>query len=122
MPKINFNEIKSIEITKQNAENFEQLIDIRTPYEWHETGVIKGAKLVYFYDNDRVFNPKFLEEILAVVDVNKPVALICRRGVRSLMGAEILASSGLFKEIINLSGGMSKLLFEGYETQEIEKP
>lgn len=119
MPKPNFNQITNIEISKQNAESFEQLIDIRTPYEWSETGVIKGAKLVYFYDDERVFNPKFLEEILAVVDASKPVALICRRGVRSLMGAEILASSGLFKEIINLSGGMSKLIDDGYDTQKI---
>lgn len=120
MPKPNFNPIKSIEITKQNAESFEQLIDIRTPYEWSETGIIKGAKLVYFYDDDRIFNPKFLDEILAHVDTNKPVALICRRGVRSLMGAEILASSGLFKEIINLSGGMSKLIDDGYETLQVK--
>ncbi|MDO5045934.1 rhodanese-like domain-containing protein [Campylobacter sp.] len=121
MPKPNFNQITNIEINPKNAESFEQLIDIRTPYEWLETGVVKGAKLVYFYDNDRIFNPKFLDEILAVVDPNKPVALICRRGVRSLMGAEILASSGLFKEVINLSGGMAKLLDEGYHTQKTDE-
>lgn len=117
MPKQNFIEVETIDITPENADSFEQLIDIRTPDEWRETGVIKGAKRIYLYDNDWILNPKFLDEILSAVDTKKPVALVCKRGVRSLNAAEFLASSGAFSRIINLNGGMLKFLNEGYKPE-----
>jgi len=77
------------------------LIDIRTPDEWARTGVGEGARPL---DMRR---PDFVEALrrLAGPGNDRPVALICARGVRSARMAARLAEAG-FGEIIDVPEGM----------------
>lgn len=82
------------------------LIDIRTPTEWKETGLAKGARQV------NMANPQgangFVEQLLGEVqgDRNAPIALICRTGNRSTQVQRYLQSVG-FTQVYNVKEGMA---------------
>ncbi len=82
------------------------LIDIRTPAEWKETGVAKGAKQV------NMMHPQgaqgFVDQLLGEVkgDRNAPIALICRTGNRTTQVQRYLQSVG-FTHVYNVSEGMA---------------
>jgi rhodanese-related sulfurtransferase len=80
------------------------LIDIRTPGEWKQTGVPKGAQMVDFYQPPA----SFLDAIAKATggDKSKPVALICRTGNRSAKAAEILAAQG-YTQIVHVGEGVA---------------
>lgn len=71
-----------------------QVIDVRRPAEW-EAGHIAQARLKPL---DK------LGAMLAVLDTRKPVAVHCKSGYRSSIGASILRRSG-FNEVMNVVGG-----------------
>ncbi|MDO5045432.1 rhodanese-like domain-containing protein [Campylobacter sp.] len=105
-----FAKIETVNVTPENIKNYEQIIDIRTPMEWYQTGTIKGAKLITFDPYDK---EKFLKELGENFDLKKPIALICRSGNRSFNAARMIDSDNL--NIINLNGGMGSLIRQGYE-------
>ncbi len=77
------------------------LVDIRRPDEWSLTGVGEGAVLI---DMRR---PDFVDALSAAVngDHDRPIALICARGVRSRRLGAQLAQAG-FSAILDVSEGM----------------
>lgn len=109
-------DVKTVNISPDEIKKYDQIIDIRTPSEWQETGVIAGAKTITFNPNDK---SAFLEELSKVVDIKKPIALVCRSGRRSTAAAAAIDSSDL--KIINLDGGMSSLIEQGYKTTPYKK-
>lgn len=86
------------------------VVDVRTPGEWQDTGVIAGAKLVTFAD------PKsFLTQIQGALKPGQDLVLVCHSGRRSAAAAEQLA--GLIpNHIISIDGGMSRVISSGYQT------
>ena len=76
------------------------LIDIRRPDEWAATGVGEGA--IPLDMRDLHFSNKL---IALVVSPDKPIALICARGVRSRHLAAQLSEAG-FTNIIDVPEGM----------------
>ena len=74
-----------------------QLLDVRTPEEFNE-GHIAGAVLVDVNENN------FLEQAVAVLDKQRPVAVYCRSGRRSARAANQLANQGY--SVTNLDGGV----------------
>jgi len=82
------------------------LIDIRTPPEWKETGVAKGAQLLDM--NHPQGAPGFTKALLEKLGGNKeaPVALICRTGNRTTMVQRYLQAQG-FTNVINVKEGMA---------------
>ena len=58
------------------------IVDIRTPQEWKDTGVIAGAKLVTFGDADG-----FLKAVGKDLTDGRPLILVCRSGNRSSSAA-----------------------------------
>jgi rhodanese-related sulfurtransferase len=70
------------------------LIDIRTPPEWKETGVAKGAQLLNMLHPQGA--PGFTNALLDKVkgDKNAPIALICRTGNRTTQVQRYLQSQG----------------------------
>ncbi|EJP75239.1 MULTISPECIES: rhodanese-like domain-containing protein [Campylobacter] len=107
-----FAKIETLEASPQNVEKFEQIVDVRTPSEWQETGVIKGAKLVTLVNDKGEFLAKLKD---SGVDLSKPVAFICRSGRRSLAAANLADSADA--NITNLDGGMSGLISKGYKAE-----
>ena len=91
-----------------------KIIDIRTPAEWRETGIVKGSTAIMFLDEQGNYNiPKFLKELDSVVKKDEQFALICRVGSRTGMVSEFLANK-LGYRVINLKGGIMKMISEGY--------
>ena len=89
------------------------VIDVRTPDEWRDTGVIKGAKLMTFSVNGAFDKAAWLKQEQQVVKPGEPVVLICRSGRRSKAVADYLESQPVKGKIYNASGGMDGWKSEG---------
>lgn len=77
------------------------LIDIRRPDEWKRTGIGLGAQPLDMRRDD--FTAAL--EALRTGAPNRPIALICARGVRSARLANRLAQAGM-PQIIDVPEGM----------------
>lgn len=109
-------ELQQIWATPEFAEKNIKIIDIRTPAEWRETGIVKGSYTIMFFDEKGNFNVEiFLKQLDMVVKKDEPFALICRVGSRTSMVAEFL-SERLGYKVTNLKGGIMKMIHEGYKT------
>ncbi|EAK6286131.1 rhodanese-like domain-containing protein [Campylobacter lari] len=104
-------EVKNIDINAEILENY-QVIDVRKPSEWAQTGTIKNAIKISFYNEDGSVNKNFVEEIKKISS-NKPIAIVCRSGSRSAKASALLDQNGI--EVTNLKGGMNALLSQGYQ-------
>ena len=74
-----------------------QLLDVRALDEF-EDGHIAGASLVDVNDT------AFVENAMAILDKQRPVAVYCRSGRRSARAASLLAGQGM--KVTNLNGGI----------------
>ena len=76
------------------------LVDVRTEDEWR-SGIAKGAHTV------TLGSPRMVDTIYGLLkeDASKPVAVICRSGMRSGRAAKQLADAG-FTHVHNVRGGM----------------
>lgn len=82
------------------------IVDIRTPSEWYDTGLVKGSIPIMFFNETGKYNVEaFLTELNRKVDTTKPFALICRTASRTRIVSEFLSSQLNYK-VINLLGGM----------------
>ena len=94
----------SVELLRKNI----PIVDIRTPAEWRQTGIIKGAIPIMFFDERGNYDVrKFLDELNKRVDTSKPFAVICHVGNRSAIVADFL-SKQLGYIVIDLVGGMEE--------------
>ncbi len=84
------------------------LVDIRQPHEWVETGVLPNALLIPFDDP-----ASFMRALAPHMQPGQPVALICRTGNRTGRAGRQLARQ-LPVPVINIEGGMVRLIAEGY--------
>jgi rhodanese-related sulfurtransferase len=92
--------------SKEIIDSKTPIVDIRTPEEWVETGIAKGAITIMFFDNNGNYNiDVFLKELNQKVDTKKTFALICRTGRRTKIVSAFL-SQKLNYDVINLQGGM----------------
>ncbi|EAI4440368.1 rhodanese-like domain-containing protein [Campylobacter lari] len=107
-------EVKNIDINADILENY-QVIDIRKPSEWAQTGTIKNAIKISFYNEDGSLNKNFVEEIKKISS-KKSIAIVCRSGARSAKASALLEQNGI--EVTDLKGGMNALLSQGYETSK----
>lgn len=86
------------------------IVDIRTPPEWAETGVIEGAELVTFDDPE-----SFMAKVGPEIADGRDLILICRSGNRTRRAAQMLAGR-IPNKIISVRGGMSAQIKSGYQT------
>jgi len=102
-----FTSIDAQQLQKLQKENA-PVIDIRTPGEWKETGVIPGAHKIMFFDEKGGYDVrKFLEELHKVApDRNKPVVLVCRTGSRTKVVGDFLSKQVGYKHVKDLKGGI----------------
>ena len=93
-----------LELHKKGA----PIIDIRTPAEWKETGVIPGTTKIMFFDEQGNYNiPKFMDELKKVVkDKKQPIILVCRTASRTKMVGEFLSTKMGYQNTKELSGGI----------------
>jgi rhodanese-related sulfurtransferase len=97
-----------------------KIIDIRTPGEWKETGIIKGSIPIMFFDEQGNYNlEKFITQLNKNIKKGEKFALICRTGSRSqVLGTHLGKQLGY--DVIDLKGGIiyaisKKILTEPYK-------
>ncbi len=88
------------------------LVDIRLPDEWKQTGIIKDSKLLTLFDEKGAINPEFPSKINQIAPTNKPVAIICRTGNRTQIGAQMLSQAG-YGQVYNVQRGITSWIKEG---------
>jgi rhodanese-related sulfurtransferase len=82
------------------------IVDIRTPAEWKETGLLKRAIPIMFFDEKGKYDiDMFLKKLNKAVDTTKPFAIICRSGNRSRIVSDFLSKNFNYN-VINLEKGM----------------
>jgi rhodanese-related sulfurtransferase len=102
-----FTGIDAEELKKLQAQNA-PVIDIRTPGEWKETGVIPGAHKIMFFDERGNYDvQKFLDALSKVApDKSKPIILVCRTASRTKIVGDFLSKQVGYKNVKELSGGV----------------
>ncbi|EKV31965.1 rhodanese-like domain protein [Caenispirillum salinarum AK4] len=93
------------------------VIDVRTPEEWRETGIIPGAKTVMAFDEDGPVRG-FPEAMLAAAPPDAPVAIYCRSGNRSAAVASFAAKRMGYPQVYNLEPGIKGWVREGRPMRE----
>ncbi len=102
-----FKAIDAGELKKMEAQGI-PVIDIRTPGEWKETGVIPGAHKIMFFDERGNYDVrKFLDQLSRVApDKNKPIVIYCRTASRTKVVGKFLADQVGYKQVRELGGGI----------------
>ena len=105
---------KHINVTPTFVESGIKVIDIRTKGEWIQTGIVKNAITITFFDEKGRYDvTKFLQDINKHIDKTKEFAIICRTGNRTTTVANFLGKQGY--NVINLKGGIVSLKKQGYK-------
>ncbi len=82
------------------------LIDIRTPDEWLDTGVIKGSHLITFYDENGNFNSEeWLFKLQKIAGESDPLIIICRSGRRSRIVSNLLDQEANYSYVYHETNG-----------------
>ncbi len=102
-----FNHLNDQEVQKLISKGV-PIIDIRTPAEWRQTGVIKGAKLLMFFDQKGRYDiNKWLKEFQKIVkDKNQPFIIYCAHANRSKVVGKFLDKQLGYKNVNELNGGI----------------
>ncbi len=96
------------------------IIDIRTPQEWIETGTIKKAKRIMFFNQQRQpVVAQFMAEFEKVVtSKDQPFVLVCRSGSRTKAVTNFLDKKLGYSHGAHLAKGMKQWIAE---KREVEK-
>ncbi|MEQ8195281.1 MAG: rhodanese-like domain-containing protein [Rhodospirillales bacterium] len=106
-------DILSVEETLRRVQSNQiTLIDVRSPAEWRQAGIAKGAKTITIHDP--LGAAGFVAKVTAALagDLERPVALICATGVRSRRAERILRRAGV-RNVHNVREGMLGNLRDG---------
>jgi len=84
------------------------VIDIRTPREWNERGIIRGAHLMMFFDaRGRSHAKEWLQKLSQLVkDKQHPFILYCAHANRSKALGNWLSEKMGFEKVYELNGGI----------------
>ncbi len=84
------------------------VIDIRTPAEWSQTGIIPGSKKIMFFDQfGRYDLNRFMSEFQKYVpNKESRFILVCRTGSRTKAVGEFLSEKLGYKNAMHLRGGI----------------
>jgi len=85
------------------------IIDIRTPQEWRETGIIKGSHMMMFFDaTGKVDTPKWMKELSKVSpDKKSPIIIYCAHANRSKVLGKWLTKEQGYQKVYELKGGIA---------------
>jgi len=108
--------VTNIPVTEEFVtSNKMKIIDIRTEAEWKQMGIIKDAHLMTFFNEKSEYNIKdFLKELNKIVKKDEQFAIVCNASSRTKLVSNFLGKK-LDYDVVNLVGGMKKLIKEGYQ-------
>ncbi|WP_333804394.1 rhodanese-like domain-containing protein [Sulfurospirillum sp.] len=108
-----FAELRHVDASEEVVKSGIKIIDIRTMPEWKETGLVKNAIPLTFFDEQGRYDAEvFMKELDKYVSKDTEFALICRTGSRSAAVSELLSKQGY--KVVNIKGGMKSLVTKGY--------
>lgn len=90
-----------------------QIVDIRRPEEWRQTGVVEGSQLLTFVDAGGRLKSDFLARFSRTVSKDEPVILICRTGNRTSTLARHLVEKMGFTHVYNVRNGITRWISDG---------
>jgi rhodanese-related sulfurtransferase len=113
----NFIGLTPTQVEEKLAKNI-KVIDIRTPSEWKETGIIPNSyKMMFFTANGKYDTQKWLNDFSKIIkDQNEPFILVCAHANRSNMVGKFLSSEVKYKNVYELKGGIVRWLKENKKT------
>jgi rhodanese-related sulfurtransferase len=93
------------------------VIDIRTPEEWNQTGVIPGSHTVTFFNAYGGYDAEAWLQKLRRFAPNsmQPVLLVCRSGNRSSIVGRRLAGEWGYHRVYHLEKGLQSWIADGHE-------
>ena len=94
------------------------IVDIRTPEEWRETGVIEGSHLLTFFDAHGRYDARaWLAELASIASRrDDPLALICDSGGRSALVSRFLDTQLGYRHVFDVPGGIAQWMAENRPT------
>lgn len=94
-----------LEVQKRLSTGTLLLIDVRSPEEWRDTGLAKGAVPISIHGKDGLKG--FVSEVGARTNGNqlRQIALICASGIRSARAVRTLSKAG-YSSLFNVREGM----------------
>jgi len=94
------------------------VIDIRTPGEWKDTGVIPTSHKIMFFDNSGKYDMKaWLNDISKYVKTKtQPFVLVCRSGNRTGQVGQFLSDKLGYKKVFDLDHGIKSWIKEQRKT------
>lgn len=99
-----------------------KIIDIRTPQEWKQTGVIEGSHLLTFFDRTGKVNPDFFAELQKIAGPDDEVMFICRTGNRTKPVTKFLADRAGYNKVDNVEHGITSWIKEGNPVSKATMP
>lgn len=101
-----FASVTNQEASQQMIDANMPIVDIRTPAEWKETGLLKGSVPIMLFDEKGNYDLKdFIDKLNKAVDTKKQFAIICRTGSRTSVLAPFL-SQKLNYNVVNIKSGI----------------
>ncbi|MDD5372042.1 MAG: rhodanese-like domain-containing protein [Sulfurimonas sp.] len=101
-----FAAVKDEEASQALIDSKMPIVDIRTPSEWKETGLLQGSIPIMLFDEKGKYDLNdFLQKLNSAVDTKKPFAIICRTGSRTKILAPFL-SQKMNYDVINIKSGI----------------
>ena len=93
------------------------LIDVRTPPEWQQTGVVEGSHLMTFFGADGSYDvDKWLRQLQQVASGDEPLMLICEVGGRTNVISRFLDEQLGYTKVHNVTRGIKQWIEEGRPT------
>ena len=106
-------DLRHVEVNEDVVKSGIKIIDIRTPAEWKETGIVENSIPIMFFDEQSHYDAAaFVNELNKHVKKDREFALICRTGNRTVAVSEFLSKQGY--KVVNLKGGIKRLISQGY--------
>lgn len=119
-----FSSVVFSEVVEVDADGLKELmasgvtvIDVRTPGEWKQTGIVEGSIPIMFFDGKR--KPRvdaWLGEATKYIKPDRPVAIICRTGKRSKIVGNFLIKQQGYQQVYNVVGGIKDWKAKGNKT------
>jgi len=103
-----FSEINEKQL-QQMIKNGVQVIDIRRDGEFKQTGIIKGAHMLTFFDDKGKYNiPAWMNEFVKIVKTrDEPFVLYCAHANRSKVVGDFLSKELKYEKVYDLKGGIA---------------
>jgi len=93
------------------------VIDVRTPPEWEQTGIVEGSLPIMFFNQKRQpLTEQWMQQVSRIITPQDELVLICRTGSRSGLIATYLTKQHQFVRVYNVQRGIREWIKQGNKT------